>query len=279
VKTENADVLVLAGDICVATQLQAHDDPWPTDRSMNVHQFFQDACRQFPVVIYIAGNHEHYHGDFRYTLQLLRGHLGYLDNLHILDKECFEYDGVTFIGGTLWTDMNKEDPLTLQCVGQMMNDFRIIKNSNNKVQYKEPVYGRKADGQTDWNNITGHEFRTRDAMFTTQDCVEDHKKMLGYIKSVVEGKYDQKFVVVGHHTPSKMSIHPRFKDESLMNGGYSSELSEYILDHPQIKVWVHGHTHDRFDYMIGDTRVVCNPRGYIGYEATADNFQLQYIEV
>ena len=47
-----------------------------------------------------------------------------------------------------------------------------------------------------------------------------------------------------------------------MNGGYASELSDYILDHPQIKVWCHGHIHYAFDYMIGDTRIVCNPYGY-----------------
>ena len=47
-----------------------------------------------------------------------------------------------------------------------------------------------------------------------------------------------------------------------MNGGYHSDLSEFILDHPQIKLWTHGHTHHPFDYVIGETRIVCNPRGY-----------------
>jgi hypothetical protein len=57
-----------------------------------------------------------------------------------------------------------------------------------------------------------------------------------------------------------------------MNGAYSSDLSDLILDHPQIKFWTHGHTHDQFDYMIGSTRVVCNPRGYKGYEESAEYF-------
>jgi len=51
-----------------------------------------------------------------------------------------------------------------------------------------------------------------------------------------------------------------------MNGGYASDLSNFILDHPQIKLWTHGHMHQCFDYMIGSTRVVCNPRGYEGHE-------------
>ena len=64
-----------------------------------------------------------------------------------------------------------------------------------------------------------------------------------------------------------------------MNGGYSSDLSEFILDNPQIKLWTHGHTHEDFDYMIGSTRIVCNPRGYDGYEDRADTFTLKYVDV
>jgi hypothetical protein len=64
-----------------------------------------------------------------------------------------------------------------------------------------------------------------------------------------------------------------------MNGGYSSDLESFIIDRPQIKLWTHGHTHHNFDYMIGSTRIVCNPRGYEGYENTASEFKLQYIEV
>jgi hypothetical protein len=65
----------------------------------------------------------------------------------------------------------------------------------------------------------------------------------------------------------------------MVNGAYSSDLSEFILDRPQIKVWTHGHTHDKYDYMVGSTRVICNPRGYIKYQEIADNFELQYFEV
>ena len=88
-----------------------------------------------------------------------------------------------------------------------------------------------------------------------------------------------KYVVCTHHTPSYASIHPRYANSELMNGAYTSDLSEFILDHPKIKLWTHGHTHEDFDYMIGTTRVVCNPRGYSGYESRADRFQLKYVEV
>jgi hypothetical protein len=58
-----------------------------------------------------------------------------------------------------------------------------------------------------------------------------------------------------------------------MNGGYSSDLTDFILDRPQIKAWTHGHTHELFDYNIGSTRVICNPRGYVLYERDTDEKQ------
>jgi hypothetical protein len=85
--------------------------------------------------------------------------------------------------------------------------------------------------------------------------------------------------MVGHHAPTYQSVHPMYANDNLMNGMFYSELSEFILDHPQIKLWVHGHMHNKSDYMVGETRIVCNPRGYIGHEYQAEKFQLQYIEV
>ncbi len=69
-------------------------------------------------------------------------------------------------------------------------------------------------------------------------------------------------MVVGHHSPSFQSVADAYKSEYLMNGAYHSSLEEVILDRPQIKLWTHGHTHHPFDYVIGECRVVCNPRGY-----------------
>jgi Icc-related predicted phosphoesterase len=106
-----------------------------------------------------------------------------------------------------------------------------------------------------------------------------HWQTISYLKSVLPDLKDKKVVFVGHHTPSHQSIHDRYKKDQLMNGGYHSDLSEFILDHPQIKLWTHGHTHEPFDYMIGETRIVCNPRGYSGYDEHADSFELKYLEV
>ena len=259
--TDDADVLILSGDICVAKDLLELGSPM--SKSEAIHDFFKNCSDEFKQVIYIVGNHEHYHGDFRDTIRDLKYNLHYLQNLHILDKETVTLEGVTFIGGTLWTDMNGEDPMTLHSIGSMMNDFRCVKNSNKKVSFRD------ADGN----------FHERVAKFSPEDAVEDHKKMVDYIRHVVEGKDDQKFVVVGHHAPSKLSTHPKYQNETLMNGGYSSTLDFFIEAHPQIKLWTHGHTHEIFDYVLNQTRIVCNPRGYIGYEDRADAFKLKTFEI
>ena len=287
--TENAEVLILSGDICVAKEILDRD-PYETrfdDKSSRIHLFFQECCARFKHVVYISGNHEHYHGDFAETFKIFRERLGYLANLHILDKESVLINDIMFIGGTLWTDMNKEDSITLSHMKGMMNDFRTVKNSNRMVSRKVMKYKKDENGQyvseiKDGVNVMieeGFKFEESISTFSPEDAVEDHKKMLGYLKVMLEGKHDQKFVVVGHHAPTKLSTHPRYADELIMNGGYSSDLSEFILDHPQIKLWTHGHTHEEFDYLIGTTRIVCNPRGYINYEDRADNFKLKFVEV
>ena len=83
---------------------------------------------------------------------------------------------------------------------------------------------------------------------------------------------NKKVVVVTHHSPSKSSTHPRYKHDTIMNGAYSSDLNDFILDNPQIKYWTHGHTHEPFRYMIGQCEVICNPRGYKYYEQRAEEF-------
>lgn len=269
---EGADVLVLSGDIMVAADFGRPDpyDLMMTNKEERLRDFLERCHQRFMHTIYVMGNHEHYHGDFKTTADILRKAVKNYDSIHFLDKETVKIQDVTFIGGTLWTDMNREDPLTLHGIRSMMNDFRIVNNSNREVNFK--TY----DANGEFNG-----FSTRVARFCPEDAVEDHRQMLDLIKTTVELRKsdDEKFVVVGHHAPSKRSTHPRYKDEQLMNGGYSSDLDEFIMDRPNIKLWTHGHTHELFDYQVGETRVVCNPRGYIGYEESAAIFKLKTVEI
>lgn len=281
---DNVNVLILSGDILVERDLDEYnlgniEAGFARRRSQSFHEFFQNCSEQFPHVIYIAGNHEHYHGDFKYTLTELKRKLGYLENVHVLDKEVFELDDVIFVGGTLWTDMNKEDPLTLHGIKDMMNDFRCVKNSEKHTYRKVPIYSEtEYDGQV--RQQIGMKMKEEPAKFSPLDAVEEHRKMLDYIRIVYEGMPPWKqMVVVGHHTPSHVSCHPKYAHDKLMNGGYHSDLSEFILERRGIRLWTHGHTHENFDYMIGSTRVVCNPRGYDGHEEIADNFKLKVVEL
>jgi len=253
---DGCDVLILSGDIMVAQDL--HDHPEMDygmysnadlknigrrqESALRFRDFLKRVSFQFPHVVYVAGNHEFYHGKWVKGIQYLRETCAVYPNVHFLERDCVKIDDVTFVGGTLWTNMNKADPLTLHAVRDMMNDFRIIKNDEKGYTNLKPA-----------------------------DTVIRHRETLAYIKTVIAEKHDEKFVVVGHHSPSFQSIHESYKSDMLMNGAYHSDLSEFILDHPQIKLWTHGHTHHPFDYMIGETRIVCNPRGYEGYETTGWN--------
>ena len=247
---DGCDVLILSGDIMVAQDMHDHPEPVNTAeqaaiaagtglgrRQANAQRFrdFLKRCSfQFPHVIYVAGNHEFYHGKFFAGIDYLREECAKFPNVYFLENDTKIIDDVVFMGATLWTDCNKHDPFTLHALADMMNDFRIIRHDYAGYRTLKPT-----------------------------DIADRHRKTLQYFKTAMDGyPPEQKLVVVGHHTPSHMSCHPQYAHDYIMNGGYHSDLSDFILDHPQIKLWTHGHTHHPFDYVIGSTRVVCNPRGY-----------------
>lgn len=251
--TQGADVLILGGDIMIAQDLHDHPEPVSAversiiansqglnrrqESAQRYRDFLKRVSFQFPHVIYIAGNHEYYHGKFPAAVDYLREETSKFSNIYFLENQIKEIADITFIGTTLWTDMNKGDPVTINACKDAMNDYRVIRNNNRNY-----------------------------ARFSPIDSVSNHRHSVKFIKDTVEADANKKYVVVGHHAPSKVSVKPRYKDSFHLNGAYSSDLSEFILDHPQIKVWTHGHTHDCFDYLLGSTRIVCNPRGYEGYE-------------
>lgn len=246
---QNADVLILSGDIMVAQDLHDHPEPGNTPDQVAIAQgtglgrrqqaaqryrnFLSRCSFQFPHVIYVMGNHEFYHGKFYAGIDYLRTECEKFPNIYLLERDTKIIDDVVFVGGTLWTNMNNRDPLTMHAIKDMMNDFRVVRNDQREYAAMSPL-----------------------------DVAHRHDKTLGYIKQIVDSHRDKRCVVVGHHAPSRLSTHEQYQAQTLMNGGYSSSLEEFILDRPQIKLWTHGHTHHPFDYVIGETRIVCNPRGY-----------------
>jgi predicted phosphodiesterase len=241
--TKNAEVLILSGDIFVARTIA---DTSNLSGHMN-RDFVEQACKEFEHVIYIMGNHEHYHGDFNKSEGLIRSVTNHLSNFHFLEKQTLTIKDITFVGGTLWTNFNNNDVMTKVAVERGMNDFHSV------------VAGELG--------------------FTSEMAYHDHLLMFDFITKTVENDPKGKFVVVTHHSPSRQSTHPRYQNQYQLNGGYSSEYDDFIVNHPQIKVWTHGHTHHPFDYKIGKTRILCNPRGYINHEHSADVFKLKNFSV
>lgn len=242
---KGVDVLVLSGDILAADEIHRYPDTTTVPEKPSVsflqakryRDFLQRCSAAFPHVVYVAGNHEFYHGKFPDAIDYLKAEATRFPNVYFLEMNHVVIQDVTFLGGTLWTDMNKGDPHTLHAVQDMMNDFHVIRNSQAGYTKFRPAH-----------------------------AVNRHRDTVNYINKMVEGRLDEKFVVVGHHAPCTLSIHENHKNDHLMNGAYASDLSNIILDRPQIKLWTHGHTHYSFDYMLDDTRIVCNPRGYEPYE-------------
>ena len=244
---ENCDVLILSGDIMIAEDLHDHLETssiysLPGELAglgrrqaavKRYRDFLKRCSERFKNTVYVAGNHELYNGKWVKGITYLREECAKYDNVHFLERDCITIDDVTFVGATLWTDMNKGDPLTLHAVKDMMNDYRIIRNDEKGYTALKPA-----------------------------DTVIRHRQSLDYIKNVLAERGDEKFVVVTHHSPSFQSCSEYYKHDTLMNGAYHSSLEEFIMDRPQINLWTHGHTHHVFDYMVGETRVVCNPRGY-----------------
>lgn len=247
------DVLILSGDICEARHLKR--DMYNKDMVLLEHErkdqrpdryyrFFEEECSKYREVVMVMGNHEHYGFQYQKTYAHIAANLP--ANVTLLEDQTHTIDDVTFVGATLWTDMNKMDALTMFHMKSAMNDYRQVTMFNEAKN----VYHRLDPERT----------------------VADHYRSKKFITDTVTADPDKKYVVVTHHAPSKASIKPKYAGDTLMNGAYSSDLSDLILDNPQIRVWTHGHTHDPFDYMIGSTRVLCNPRGYKHYEERAEQF-------
>ena len=260
--TEKADVLILSGDIVISEDLHDHPpvvtNPYAPYINLGTRQecsyrfrdFFRRVSEEFPNVIYVMGNHEFYHGKWIASIVHMREECARFPNIHFLEREIKVIDDVTFMGGTLWTDCNKYDPLTLHALGDMMQDYSVIRHDGLGYTKLRPAHS-----------------------------AHRHHQTIDYFRLMLSENKDRKCVIVGHHAPAHKSVAEEYVRQNTMNGGYYSDLSDFILDHPQIKLWTHGHMHNLSDYLIGDTRVVCNPRGYIGYEDCADRFALKYVEV
>ena len=245
------EVLIISGDLCEVKRIDLSQyeenglDPKIYNRRPDrFARFFIEELRKYQHVFYVMGNHEHYGFYIDKSYDRLKDLLP--SNVTLLENQSRELNGVVFVGATLWTDLNQNDPLTALNLKHHMNDYNVVKKTN-------------------LDNVTSRRLEPKDTYM-------EHEKSLAFLKTTIDSAMDKPVVVITHHAPSEMSIHQQYKRDFHMNGGYYSKLDNFILERPNIKVWTHGHTHTRFDYQVGSTRVLCNPRGYIGYERAASDF-------
>jgi len=197
---------------------------------------------EFKYVLYVLGNHEYYKHNIDTLPRKIKDRIKELklDNVYLLDDEVVELDGVQFAGTTLWTDLNSGDPMTKLVVQSSMNDFRQIRVGSN---YRK---------------------------FNLADWLALHTGAMYFLNSI---DYTKPTVVITHHAPHVAGVDTeRYGNyDNKLNHAYYTDLSEFIAE-KQPLMWVFGHTHKRTQFMIGDTTVYSNPRGYVSdkfnYETT-----------
>ena len=185
-------------------------------------------------VLYVPGNHEFYGGTLQGTIdelsRLLAG-----SHVELLDDTEVVMGGVRFLGSILWTD------------------FRVCGEGEAQAAAMAEAQRLMRDFSRIGNDATG-------GPFTPQDAAARFAQHAAWLQSRLAAPHAGPTVVVTHHAPARGSIHPRFAG-SLLNAGFVSD-AEHLLGADRVQLWIHGHTHDSFDYAVHGTRVVCNPRGY-----------------
>lgn len=217
VGARSADILVFAGDIGVGTK----------GLDWIVNQKF--SCP----VIYVLGNHEFYNHRYPSLIGKIKERTAG-SNIHVLENESIDIDGVNFHGATLWTNFELfGHPVSAsrQCQNKI-SDFKKIR--------KEPTYSR----------------------LKAIDTAIIHRESLNWLGRSLDASTSSIDVVVTHHAPSMMSV-PAMYEGDVVTAAYASELSKFIDNHNP-DYWLHGHLHNSSHYQLGGCKVLCNPKGYRG---------------
>ena len=188
-------------------------------------------------IIYVAGNHEYY-GASLGLLDELRSVAGTL-GIHLLEQSEAVIGGVRFLGATLWTDHclygAERRGEAMDVADERMLDYRVI--------------------------------RTDRGWLTPERTSDIHEETVQWLETALRMPFAGRSVLVTHHGVHRQSVAPRFEDDPL-NPAFASDLNDLIED-SRLILCCHGHTHDARDFMIGNARVLCNPKGYPG-ELPAD---------
>lgn len=206
---------------------------------IHLHEAAVDAFRDWPApVIYVHGNHELYGSSREDVVGRLRA-ASEGSNVHVLEQDELLLGGVRFLGCCLWTGFT--------LFGDMRDD--AMEEADRCLLDSKRIVNR--DGTP----------------FLAKDSVREHEQALAWLVRKLQQPFAGPTVVVTHHAPHPDSIHQRFAG-NILNAAFVTDLGD-IMRKYKPAMWIHGHVHDSFDYRIGDTRVIANPRGYARNRNTA----------
>ncbi|MCC7252391.1 metallophosphoesterase [Hyphomicrobium sp.] len=239
------DMLIVAGDLCHASALDpARTDPYRVRQRDRVRRFADAACSAFRHVLLVAGNHEYHDGLFEEAVPLLKRHL---QNVTVLNNEAVDIDGARFFGTTLWSDFDGR------------SETSIAKSRRGVGEY---FFTRTRRVGSDGGAV---------ARLTPTDTLAAHEAALAAFRHEVTSKRQQPLVVITHHAPSRQGLNPAHIGNGL-DGAFASDLDRTIAALEGVPFWIHGHTHIRKRYHIGETTILANCRGFEGKDLSARNF-------
>lgn len=211
----DSDVVVLAGDIHV----KENGLKWAINN-----------IKDKPV-IYVLGNHEYYGKAYPKHIETAR-ELCKGTNVHVLENDHVEINGVNFLGCTLWTNF------------ELYGDPRL-------------AGARCQEVMTDYKKI---KILPRYSKIRSIDVSIIHRKSLRWIEEKLHELRGLKNVVVTHHGPSEKSVPEEYIGD-VVTSAYVSNLESTLLKY-EPNLWLHGHLHNSSSYKVGDCHVACNPKGY-----------------
>lgn len=192
----------------------------------------EETFRYIPT-LYVSGNHEGYGDRIDEVEQRIAEACAASPTVTYLQQTEAVIGGVRFLGCTLWTDfaLFGEDQRheAMLAAQRAMSDYRVIRLAKRSGRRLHPI-----------------------------DTLTWHQRHASWLAERLASPFDGPTVVVTHMAPSRGSLAQRFESD-LVSSAFVSEREELVA---QADVWIHGHTHDSFDYRVGRCRVVCNPRGY-----------------
>lgn len=193
-------------------------------------------------VVYVSGNHEFYGGTLDQTNLATRDECAKFENVRYLDCGEFFLEGVRFLGATLWTDFllfgSQNRNSAMVDANNVMNDYQHIRLAAAGYRKLQPI-----------------------------DTARLHAEHRAWLARKLDEPFVGPTVVVTHMAPSLKSIAPEYASDPV-SAAFASSLDDLVS---KAKLWIHGHTHTSFDYLIGQCRVVANPLGYMKKGGNAEN--------